>query len=106
YLRALRSVPQVSLVAWSLGGPRAAGYAAQNPGKVQRLVLLAPAYSRDASASPPAQIPARGVAMNTQSRADLTALWNRQVGCPGQYEPGALDAIWKDMLQSDPVGAT
>jgi pimeloyl-ACP methyl ester carboxylesterase len=106
HLRALRNVPQVSLVAWSLGGPRAAGYAAQNPGKVQKLVLLAPAYNRDASATPPAQIPATGPAMNTQSKADLIALWNRQVGCPGQYEPAAVDAIWKDMLESDPVGAT
>ena len=106
HLRALRNVSQVSLVAWSLGGPRAAGYAAQNPGKVQKLVLLAPAYSRDASATPPAQVPARGAAMNTQSRADLVALWNRQVGCPGQYEAATLDAIWKDMLESDPIGAT
>jgi pimeloyl-ACP methyl ester carboxylesterase len=106
HLLALRSVSQVSLVAWSLGGPRAAGYAAQNPGKVRSLVLLAPAYSRDTSATPPAQVPAKGAAMNTQSRADLIALWNRQVGCPGQYEPAVLDAVWLAMLESDPVGAT
>jgi pimeloyl-ACP methyl ester carboxylesterase len=106
HLLALRNVSQVSLVAWSLGGPRAAGYAAQNPGKVQKLVLLAPAYSRDTPAAPPAQVPARGPAMNTQSRADLTALWNRQVGCPGQYEPAVFDAVWSAMLESDPVGAT
>ena len=90
HLLALRDASQVSLVAWSLGGPRAAGYAAQNPGKVRKLVLLAPAYSRDTSATPPAQVPAKGAAMNTQSRADLIALWNRQVGCPGQYEPAVL----------------
>jgi pimeloyl-ACP methyl ester carboxylesterase len=106
HLLALRNVSQVSLVAWSLGGPRAAGYAAQNPGKVQKLVLLAPAYSRDTAATPPAQVPAKGPAMNTQSRADLTALWNRQVGCPGQYEPPVFEAVWSAMLESDPVGAT
>src|SRR5262249_17193629 len=106
HLLALRNVSQVSLVAWSLGGPRAAGYAAQNPGKVQKLVLLAPAYSRDTSVTPPAQVPAKGAAMNPQSRADLIALWNRQVGCPGQYEPAVLDAVWSAMLGSDPVGAT
>ena len=55
YIRALRHVEQVSLVAWSLGGPRAGGYAAQHPEKVQPLVLLAPAYNRTASAAPPAQ---------------------------------------------------
>ena len=106
HLLALRNVSQVSLVAWSLGGPRAAGYAAQNPGKVRSLVLLAPAYNRDTSATPPAQVPAKGAAMSIQSRADLTALWNRQVGCAGQYEPAVLDAVWKAMLESDPVGAT
>jgi pimeloyl-ACP methyl ester carboxylesterase len=106
HLRALRNVSQVSLVAWSLGGPRAGGYAAQNPDKVRSLVLLAPAYSRDTSAAPPAQVPAKGAAMTSQSRTDLTELWNRQVGCPGQYEPAVFDAVWAAMLDSDPVGAT
>ena len=106
HLLALRGVSQLSLVAWSLGGPRAAGYAAQHPDKVDKLVLLAPAYSRDTAAAPPAQVPAQGPAMNIQSRDDLTALWNRQVGCPGQYEQAAFDAVWSAMLESDPVGAT
>jgi pimeloyl-ACP methyl ester carboxylesterase len=106
HLLALRGVSQLSLGAWSLGGPRAAGYAAQNPGKVSKLVLLAPAYSRETAANPPAQVPANGVAMNKQSRADLDALWNRQVGCPGQYEPAVADVVWNSMLETDPVGAT
>src|SRR5262245_24314074 len=46
YIRSLRRVERVSLVAWSLGGPRAGGYAARHADKVQRLVLLAPAYGR------------------------------------------------------------
>jgi len=106
HLRALRGASQVSMVSWSLGGPRAAGYAAQNPDKVSKLVLLAPAYSRDASATPPTQVPAPGAAMNTQSRDELTALWNRQVGCPEQYEQDVFKAVWQAMLDSDPVGAT
>jgi len=106
HLLALRNVSQVSLVAWSLGGPRAGGYAARNPGKVRSLVLLAPAYNRSTSATPPEQVPAKGAAMTKQSQADLTALWNRQVGCPGQYEPAVLDAVWAAMLESDSVGAT
>src|SRR5512134_3095775 len=52
YIRTLRDVPRVSLVGWSLGGPRAGGYASRNPGKVAKLVLLAPAYSRDAGQQP------------------------------------------------------
>src|SRR5579862_4799463 len=34
YVRALKHVDKVSLVAWSLGGPRSAGYAAQHPDKI------------------------------------------------------------------------
>jgi pimeloyl-ACP methyl ester carboxylesterase len=105
HLRALRHVERVSLVAWSLGGPRSAGYAAQHPEKIAKLVLLAPAYSRGASAQAPA-LPAKGAAMNTQSRAEFDANWDRQVGCPDQYEPAASRAVWTNMLASDPVGAT
>jgi pimeloyl-ACP methyl ester carboxylesterase len=105
YLRAIRRVQRVSLVAWSLGGPRAAGYAAQNPDKIDKLVLLAPAYRRDEPAAPPA-LPASGVAMNTQSRTEFDANWNRQVGCSEQYDPVVAQSVWTNMLASDPVGAT
>ncbi len=106
YVRALRHVDKVSLVAWSLGGPRSAGYAAQHPDKIAKLVLLAPAYNRAASAKPPGDIPLKGVAMNTQSRADFDANWDRQVGCANQYEPAAAQSVWTSMIASDPVGAT
>jgi pimeloyl-ACP methyl ester carboxylesterase len=105
YLRSLRHVDRVSLIAWSLGGPRSAGYAAQHPDKIAKLVLLAPAYNRSASAKPPA-LPAEGVAMNTQSRAEFDANWDRQVGCPDQYDPAASRSVWSNMMLSDPVGAT
>ena len=106
YLRTLRHVDRVSLVAWSLGGPRSAGYAAQHPDKISKLVLLAPAYNRAASAQPPGEIPFKGAAMNTQSRAEFDANWDRQVGCPNQYDPAAAQSVWTNMLASDPVGAT
>jgi pimeloyl-ACP methyl ester carboxylesterase len=106
YVRALRRVERVSLVGWSMGGPRAGGFAAQHPGKVQRLVLLAPAYNRASPSSPPDKLPAVGAAMNKQSREDFVANWDRQVGCPDQYDPAASDAVWAAMLDSDPVGAT
>jgi pimeloyl-ACP methyl ester carboxylesterase len=106
YIRSLRDVPRVSLVGWSLGGPRAGGYASRNPGKVAKLVLLAPAYARDSGQQPPQPTPARGVAFNAQSRVDFNANWERQVGCPNQYEPAVADAVWRAMLESDPVGAS
>jgi pimeloyl-ACP methyl ester carboxylesterase len=106
YLRALRRVEKVTLFGWSLGGPRAGGYAGQHPDKVQRLVLLAPAYNRNTAANPPAAVPASGVPMNTQSHQEFAANWDRQVGCADQYDPAAAAAVWSEMLASDPVGAT
>jgi pimeloyl-ACP methyl ester carboxylesterase len=106
YVRALRHVDRVSLVAWSRGGPRAGGYAAQHPEKVRRLVVLAPAYDRSTPADAAARTLADGVPLNTQSRQDFDANWDRQVGCTDQYDPAASNAVWTEMLASDPVGAT
>ena len=106
HIRALRRVDKMSLVAWSLGGPRAGGYTGQHPEKVRRLILLAPAYNRNTSANPPAKIPADGVPMNTQSRQDFFTNWDRQVGCADQYDSAAANVVWSEMLASDPVGAT
>jgi pimeloyl-ACP methyl ester carboxylesterase len=106
YVRALRGVERVHLVAWSLGGPRAGGYAARHPEKVASVVLLSPAYSRARSADRPAQLPVPGTPMTKQSRADFDALWDRQLGCPDQYEPRVRASVWRAMLASDPVGAT
>ena len=106
YIRAMRQVERVHLVAWSLGGPRAGGYTARYPDKVSSLTLLSPAYSRNRQTERPADVPAPGPAMTKQSHADLVALWNRQTPCEGQYDPEILDSVWKAMLESDPVGAT
>ncbi|MFM1895138.1 MAG: hypothetical protein RLZZ385_212 [Pseudomonadota bacterium] len=106
HLRRIRDVDTVHLVAWSLGGPRAAGYAALHPDKVGRLVLLAPAYSRNRAAGAPESIPVPGTAFTKQSRVDFDNGWNRQVGCSNQYTRAVSDAVWTAMLASDPVGAT
>jgi pimeloyl-ACP methyl ester carboxylesterase len=106
YIRTLRHVDRVSLVAWSRGGPRAGGYAAQHPDKVRRLVVLAPAYDRNAQANAAESTLADGVPLNTQSRQDFDANWDRQVGCTDQYERAASNAVWTEMLASDPIGAT
>jgi len=106
YVRALRHVDQVNLVGWSLGGIRAGGYAAQHPEKVRRMVLLAPAYIRASATSAPSPAPAKGDPFSVQSRTDLVNLWDSQVGCAGQYEDATLNAIWSDMMASDPVGAS
>jgi pimeloyl-ACP methyl ester carboxylesterase len=106
HIRTLRHLEKLSLLGWSLGGPRSAGYASHHADKVSKLVLLAPAYNRSAKADPPEQVPANGAAMNTQSRDEFIANWDRQVGCPDQYEAATRDSVWREMLLSDPVGAT
>jgi pimeloyl-ACP methyl ester carboxylesterase len=106
HLRTLRGVDKVSLVGWSQGGPRTGGYTARNPDKVARLVVLAPAYSRAGPLEAPNPLPTRDGSMTAQSASDFKANWDRQVGCPDQYEAGASAAVWSAMLASDRVGAT
>ena len=106
YVRELRGVERVHLAAWSLGGPRAGGYAALHPERVASAILLSPAYGRTRPAAPPARLPAPGSAMTKQSRADFVALWDRQAPCSGQVEPRVRESVWTAMLESDPVGAT
>src|SRR5580698_2698657 len=106
YLHALRHVEKVSLVAWSLGGPRAAGYTARHPEQISQLVLLAPAYNRTGPSGAPAQLPADGTTMTTQSHDEFVANWARQTECRDQVEPAASDSVWEQMMASDPVGAT
>ncbi|HUR36018.1 MAG TPA: alpha/beta fold hydrolase [Vicinamibacterales bacterium] len=106
YVRALRRVDKVSTVAWSLGGPRSGGYAAQHPEKISRQVMLAPAYNAQGPAGPPTAPAASPVPFNTQSRADFNANWLRQTGCADQWTEDVHDVVWSEMLASDPVGAT
>jgi len=105
FLRALRGVERVSMVGWSQGGPRIAGYAALHPEKVDRIVVLAPAYTRNSPLEAPHPPPRLEASMTVQSRADFIANWDRQVGCPAQYDREAAATIFDEMLESDPVGA-
>jgi pimeloyl-ACP methyl ester carboxylesterase len=104
YVRLLRRVDRVSLVAWSLGGPRAGGYAAQNPSKVNRLVLLAPGYNRTSRGKHRSfPLTAR---RSTRNRVPSSMQLGSQVGCPAQYDRAVSDAVWSAMIESDTVGAT
>ena len=71
---------------------------------MHRLVLLSPAYNRTAAAAPP-PLPNKGVVFNTQSRAEFDANWDRQLGCPKQFDPAVREVVWSEMIKSDPVGA-
>ncbi|HEX4027148.1 MAG TPA: alpha/beta fold hydrolase [Rhizomicrobium sp.] len=104
FIQKLRHVKKLNLVGWSQGGPRAGGWTANHPGQVAKLILLAPAYNRNAKTDAP-PLPVPGPVFNTQSHDEFIANWDRQAPCPGQYDPAAAQSVWSEMLKSDPAGA-
>jgi pimeloyl-ACP methyl ester carboxylesterase len=98
YVRSLRHVERVDVVAWSRGGPRAVGYVAQHQESVRKLILLAPSYNLTFQTDKSA--------MSIQSYREFQANWDSQVICPGQYDPSVRASIWSEMMKSDLVGAT
>jgi pimeloyl-ACP methyl ester carboxylesterase len=106
YIRGLRGVDKINMIAWSLGGPRVGGYATRHPDLVEKLVLLAPVFSRNEANDPPAEVPAAGSPMTVQSEQDFEELWDRQTACADQVDPAIRGVIWSEMMASDPLGAT
>ena len=99
HIRKLRNVQKVSMVAWSLGGPRAGGYAAQHPDKVNRLVLLAPAYNRDAASRR-----ARAAEAGHRLQHAVTQRVRRELGSPGRLrEPGRSEGARSGVGGNDRV---
>lgn len=105
FIRRVRHADQIDLIGWSQGGPRAAGWAALHPELVSKLVLLAPAYTRAASATKPT-LPVPGAVFVAIDHGAFMANWNRQAPCPGQYDPAVAQAVWSAMTNSDPIGAS
>ena len=106
FLTALRKVEKVSLIGWSTGAPRAGGFAALHPGKVDRLVLLAPSpfFPSDA---PPDPMPEPGAPVILQSREMLmNGRWQDHVRASGQIEhPEVRDMMWRALMFEDGLGA-
>ena len=99
------SVERAAFVGNSLGGWHALDYAIRRPAKVEKLVLLAPAYSNRAGVPARPAAPREPAAFVIQTHEELVALWKKQAPCPGQYEQATLASVWREMLASDPVGA-
>lgn len=100
YILEMRGVDKLSLVGWSLGGPRAGGYAGLYPEKVDKLILLAPVFSMPQ----PSEVPAPGTALNMTYKDGLATSWFET--CEDQREPEIFDIVWDNILATDPVGAT
>ena len=104
HILAATGAEKVSLIGWSAGGPRAGGYAAEHPDKVNRLFLYAP------SAPNPelelADAPTEGFTTTLRNKAGFGEDWAANATCDGQIADGALDAYWDASMAWDPVGAT
>lgn len=106
HLTQINNVKKVNLIGWSAGGPRAGGYAALHPDKVDRVVLFAPSAPDPNLHDIPLQ-PGRGAPTKIQTRRDLEKhRWDPNIGRRGQVAPGVRDVIWKQIMQWDPIGAS
>jgi pimeloyl-ACP methyl ester carboxylesterase len=101
-----RSIPRLNLLGWSWGTTLMATYTTQNPGKVERLVLYAPAWIRTTpSLSRPAG-PLR--AYRTVAREQAKTRW--LTGVPEDKKATLIPAGWFETwadatFATDPVGA-
>ena len=105
YIRELRGVEKVHLVAWSQGAFRVGPYAVDHPEKVASLFFFAPIFNTGFVQTPK---PSEPTPMTLTTRADQftpnasTTGW----GCPDQREPGIEDVIWAAIMENDDVGRT
>lgn len=107
YLSTIRGAKKVSMIGWSTGTPRIAGFAAKHPDRVDRIVWFAPApYFQ--SDKPPATFPEPGAPVLLQTRERLEKeRWLADVKCKDQIDdPKVRDVMWKELMEHDKVGAT
>ena len=100
YVRKLRRVDKVAIVAWSRGGPRSSRYALAHPDKVSRMFFLAPDYARDWTMDKPVPTPTPVIA--TWARGNEST---PPAGCEGFYDPAIRDIARTQVVAMDPLGA-
>jgi pimeloyl-ACP methyl ester carboxylesterase len=101
-----RSIPRLNLLGWSWGTTLMATYTTQNPGKVERLVLYAPAWIRT---TPSLSRPAGPLgAYRAVAREQAQSRW--LTGVPEDKKATLIPAGWFESwadatFATDPVGA-
>jgi pimeloyl-ACP methyl ester carboxylesterase len=105
FARGFRGVDTVSIIAWSRGGPRAGGYAASHPEKVDRLFLYSPAvYDRFGPSAPPL-LPEPGFLMQLNTPSNAAANWDIMVGCSNQFNPEVRAHVAATDIEQDPAAS-
>jgi pimeloyl-ACP methyl ester carboxylesterase len=101
-----RSIPRLNLLGWSWGTTLMATYTTENPGKVERLVLYAPAWIRT---TPSLSRPAGPLgAYRAVAREQAQSRW--LTGVPEDKKAALIPAGWFESwadatFATDPVGA-
>ena len=109
YIRNLRGVDRVHLIAWSAGSFRVGPYAAAHPDKVASLLFFAPIFNVNFRGPPPIADP---TPMTIGTRASLFAGdgrllgWDVEVRCENQRAPGIQDVVWAAIMDNEQLGQT
>jgi pimeloyl-ACP methyl ester carboxylesterase len=105
FIRKNKTITSLALIGWSQGGPRSLGYVQRHPGKVNKLVLLAPAYHRDAPLTSSENTEVSQL-MWVQNQTEFLNGWKKQTGCAHQVDEHIAPIIWQEILASDALGKT
>ena len=107
FILARRSIPRLDLMGWSWGTATMSAYTAQNPSKVERLVLYAPGWlPQTASPAQAAPAPPGAYRMVTREQAKQRSM----TGVPDDKKATLIPAGWFDAFAdatwaTDPEGA-
>jgi pimeloyl-ACP methyl ester carboxylesterase len=106
FILARRGIPRLNLMGWSWGTTLMATYTTQNPGKVERLVLYAPAWIRTTPSlsRPPGPLGAYRMVARDQAKTRWLT------GVPEDKKAALIPAGWFEAwadatFATDPVGA-
>jgi pimeloyl-ACP methyl ester carboxylesterase len=106
FILARRAIPRLNLMGWSWGTTLMATYTTQNPGKVERLVLYAPAWIRTTPSlsRPPGPLGAYRMVAREQAKTRWLT------GVPDDKKATLIPAGWFEAwadatFATDPVGA-
>ena len=107
FILARRNIPRLNLMGWSWGTVTMATYTTQNPGKVERLVLYAPAWIRQTASLVQAG-PGPLAAYRTVTRDQALGRW--MTGVPEDKKATLIPAGWFEAwadatFTTDPAGA-
>jgi pimeloyl-ACP methyl ester carboxylesterase len=106
FIMELRQVERVSLYGWSTGAPRAGGFAARHPDKVDKLMLVAPSPFFPGETAPE-PMPEPGSPMILQTYETLMIKrWRDDVHCDDQVDdPDVRAVFWRELMAEDGLGA-